>query len=114
MRPWLITIALNVARDRWRKKEPLNFVDIHGEENGFPDPGPSPEERMTRGEALAKLSQGVATLRPEYRTVIALRYDAELSYQEIANVLGIPVNTVRTHLRRAKSVLRDWMETESE
>jgi RNA polymerase sigma-70 factor (ECF subfamily) len=114
MRPWLMTIATNITRDRWRKKEPLQFVDLHAEEEGLPDSGPTPEVRMTRKEALDRLGRGVENLRPKYRAVIALRYDAGLSYQEIANTLGIPLNTVRTHLRRAKSILRSWMEAEDD
>lgn len=45
-------------------------------------------------------------LPPLYRAVIALRYDAELSYEEIATALGMPLNTVRTRLHRAKAYLR--------
>jgi RNA polymerase sigma-70 factor (ECF subfamily) len=42
--------------------------------------------------------------------VIALRYEAELSYEEIARSLDLPLNTVRTHLRRARQLLREEME----
>lgn len=110
--PWLVRIAVNVARDLWRKKAPLDFADLGGEEIVLPDPVPGPEDQLTRKEALERLVRGVKKLRPEYRMVIALRYDAGLSYNDIASALEIPLNTVRTHLRRAKSVLRLWMEAE--
>ncbi len=110
--PWLVRIAVNVARDLWRKKAPLDFADLGGEEIVLPDPAPGPEDQLTRKEALERLVRGVKKLRPEYRMVIALRYDAGLSYNDIASALEIPLNTVRTHLRRAKSVLRLWMEAE--
>lgn len=110
--PWLVRIAINVARDRWRKKTPLDFADLGGEEIVLLDPMPGPEDQLSRKEALERLARGVEELRPEYRMVIALRYDAGLSYKQIANALDIPLNTVRTYLHRAKSVLRLWMEAE--
>jgi RNA polymerase sigma-70 factor (ECF subfamily) len=110
--PWLVQIAVNVTRDVWRKMKPLDFADIGGEEDLLQDERPGPEERMSQKEALGKLVRGVEQLRPEYRMVIALRYDGGLSYQEIASVLDLPINTVRTHLRRAKSTLRRWLETD--
>jgi RNA polymerase sigma-70 factor (ECF subfamily) len=110
--PWLVRIAVNVARDIWRKKKPLDFADAVGEEEFLKDEGPGPEERMSQKEALERLVRGVEHLRPEYRMVIALRYEGGLSYQEIASVLNLPLNTVRTHLHRAKSTLRRWLETD--
>ncbi|HEY43658.1 MAG TPA: sigma-70 family RNA polymerase sigma factor [Anaerolineae bacterium] len=111
MGPWLVRIAVNVTRDIWRKKKPLDFADTGGEEDFLQDERPGPEERMSQKEALESLVRGVERLRPEYRMVIALRYDAVLSYQEIASALNLPVNTVRTHLHRAKNTLRNWLET---
>ena len=111
---WLIRIAVNVARDRWRKKKPLDFADLSGSEVDVPDLDPGPEERLARKEALERLAHGVERLRPEHRMVVALRYDAGHSYKEIADILGVPINTVRTHLHRAKSALRIWMEVEDE
>ena len=105
-------LSINVARDRWRKKTPLDFTDLGGEEIALLDPTPGPEDQLSRKEALERLARGVEKLRPEYRMVIALRYDAGLSYKQIASALEIPLNTVRTYLRRAKSVLRLWMEAE--
>jgi RNA polymerase sigma-70 factor (ECF subfamily) len=52
----------------------------------------------------------VQGLRPEQRAAVALRYEAGLSYDEVAAAMRIPVNTVRTHLHRAKAALRQWME----
>lgn len=112
--PWLVRIAVNVARDIWRKKKPLEFSDVGGEEEFLQDEGPGPEERISQKEALERLAQGVERLRPEYRMVIALRYEGGLSYQEIASVLNLPINTVRTNLHRAKSTLRHWLETDDD
>lgn len=109
--PWLARVAVNVAHDVWRKHRPVDFADAG--ETGLDVPGdePGPEMRLEEAQALAWLSKAVENLKAEQRTVIALRYDAGLSYEQIARTLGIPVNTVRTHLHRAKAALRAaWEE----
>jgi len=104
--PYLVTIALNVGRDQWRKARGFEFHTLEPYEESLPDPDPIPEALVEQRETLEALAQAVAELPAAYRAVIALRYDAELSYAEIAAALDIPVNTVRTHLRRAKLHLR--------
>ncbi len=64
-------------------------------------------ERMVDDEnALRRLADQVQALPLAYRSVIALRYEAGMSYEEMAAALSLPLNTVRTHLRRAKEMLR--------
>lgn len=107
--PYLVTIAANLARDQWRRDQHLDFdgdetlVHLAAEENN------DPLERLEENEALRLLAEGVAKLPAHYRMVIALRYDAELSYEEVAAAMNIPVNTVRTYLHRAKAVLRQML-----
>jgi RNA polymerase sigma-70 factor (ECF subfamily) len=110
--PWLARIALNVARDAWRKKRPIDFADLGEKSVWMADEELSIEEQLDMEEALERLQAGVEVLREEYRWVIALRYDGGLSYQEIAEILDVPLNTVRTYLHRAKAFLRKWMEAE--
>jgi len=107
---WLATIAVNLARDAWRKKAPIDFADLSEAEVERATEAPGPEERLEYAQDLGRLADCVQRLRPEHRTVIALRYDAGLEYQEIARTMGIPVNTVRTHLRRAKQQLLSALE----
>jgi len=104
--PYLVTIALNLARDQWRS---FRRLDFEGLEPALSDPEPGPEAQLEQAESLQALAEAVAHLPPAYRAIIALRYDAELSYQEIAEALNLPVNTVRTHLRRAKANLKQYL-----
>jgi RNA polymerase sigma-70 factor (ECF subfamily) len=107
--PYLVTVALNRARDLWRRENRL----LEGEEvlEFLSDQGESDPLRIAEAnETLQMLAQAVQTLPPMYRAVIALRYDAELSYEEIAAALDLPINTVRTHLRRARARLRRILE----
>lgn len=108
--PWLATIAANTARDLWRKRRPLDFADLGGQEAEVREDAPTPEESLLAAADRERLLEAVRALRAEHRMVIALRYDAGLSYAEIAESMHLPLNTVRTHLRRAKAELRAALE----
>jgi RNA polymerase sigma-70 factor, ECF subfamily len=110
--PWLARIATNAARDQWRKRRPLDFADVGGEIEERRDEADSPESHQERRELIKRLAAAVDTLRPEWRMILALRHDGGLSYDEIAEALGLPLNTVRTHLRRAHLALRRRLEAE--
>jgi RNA polymerase sigma-70 factor (ECF subfamily) len=114
-RPWLVQIAVNAARDAIKKARPLDFADLPEDETlGVAADEPGPEERMEESEALAQLATAVQALPAAYRMIIALRYDAEMSYEDIARTLKLPLNTVRTRLHRAKARLRERLEAAHE
>lgn len=108
--PYLVTIAVNLGRDQWRKSRFLDFGGLEPLADSLPTPEPGPEIQVEQAERLQTLAQAVGDLPPAYRAVIALRYDASMSYQQIADALSLPLNTVRTHLRRAKGHLRNVLE----
>jgi RNA polymerase sigma-70 factor (ECF subfamily) len=110
-RPWLIRIAINVARDAWKKSRPLDFADLPTEEPlQITSTQPGPEEWVEESERLEELALAVQSLDPAYRMVIAMRYEADMTYEEMAAALKLPLNTVRTRLYRAKQELRQAME----
>lgn len=122
-KPWLFQIAVNLCRDLARKKRPAAFADLAQEDESSPeeaieDETPLPLAQVEGRELEAALTRAVADLPEIYRAVVTLRYTEELSYEEIAAVLQLPVNTVRTHLFRAKAMLRkalcDWEEIRNE
>lgn len=108
--PYLVTVAMNLVRDRWRRDRWLDLGGLEGVSEALPVSGPGPEELAEQSEMLQALAQAVAGLPEGYRTVIALRYDAAMTYQQIAEALELPLNTVRTHLRRAKAQLQDDLQ----
>jgi len=110
--PWLAAIALNLARDEWRKRQPLDFADVGDSIDMLPAEEASIEVQIEAQQARARLSRYIEELRPEWRIAIALRYDGGLEYTQIAAVVGIPLNTVRTHLRRARESLRARLEAD--
>jgi RNA polymerase sigma-70 factor (ECF subfamily) len=110
--PWVIRIAVNAARDMLKKSRPLDFADLPPEEvSGLTDTGVELEAALDDETLLERLADAVQQLPLAYRMVIALRYEAEMSYEEIAEMLRLPLNTVRTRLHRAKDRLRESLES---
>ena len=70
------------------------------------DPAGQPASHAERAEQRTTVARAVAALPPDYATVIALRYGAELDYSEIAATLELPLGTVKARLHRAKALLR--------
>jgi RNA polymerase sigma-70 factor (ECF subfamily) len=108
--PYLATISSNLARDRYRRERRIVDEDAETvlERTGRQDT--NLEEKVDQKEALQVLAEAVDSLPFDYRAVISLRYDANMRYEEIASTLSLPLNTVRTHLRRAKQILREQVE----
>lgn len=114
IKPYLFRIAVNACRDYARKKHPILFTEWSASVNDnfesasepLVDDAPEPWEQLAEQELTRQLQFALAKLPAHYRAVILLRYVEELSYDQIAQALDLPVNTVRTHLRRAKQRLR--------
>jgi RNA polymerase sigma-70 factor (ECF subfamily) len=113
--PWLFTIARNLAIDTLRKRRVFS-LDASDED----DPGhaisppvssdPSPFELAARTEDAHRLAQSLATLEPIYREALVLRFQEDLSLQEMAKVVGAPISTVSTRIYRGLEALRANME----
>jgi len=113
IRAWLYAVATNTTYDwlRRRSSHPELFI-IDDPENPFETIDEAipyiPIERAT------DLKSALTKLKPVYRTVLLLYYKEDLSYQEIASVLSVPLNTVKTHLSRAKQALKKELESKAE
>jgi RNA polymerase sigma factor (sigma-70 family) len=71
-----------------------------------------PEQRQISRERRQQLWQAIHTLPPHYRLVVELRHFQELSYNEIADRLNLPLNTVKSHLLRARKLLLERLPDE--
>lgn len=70
-------------------------------------------ENLGRNETQAEVRKAVLSLPQKYRDVLQLYYFDELSYEEIAKKLAVPINTIRTHVRRAKNELTKLLPYEN-
>lgn len=110
LKPYFLKIAVNLCRD-WAEQNTVQTVDLDGQaEQLYSDDADDPFQNLTDMELRARVRAKVELLPPLYRTVLALRYSEELSYEEMATALDLPLNTVRTHLHRAKTKLRVLLE----
>jgi RNA polymerase sigma-70 factor, ECF subfamily len=113
MKPWLLTILRNICNAefaRRRKQEiPTDFTEEEPAAEQlliWQEPMSSPETAMIRRQDDDTIRRLVAGLPQPFREAIVLREINDLSYQEIAEVAGVPVGTVMSRLARARSMLR--------
>jgi RNA polymerase sigma-70 factor (ECF subfamily) len=102
--PWLLGIATNLLRDHWRSEQ--RFLEILARLDPPPE---AASDEVTNGVWSAgdpALAQALAGLEAAQRDVLVLYAWAELTYDEIAMALSVPVGTVRSRLARARSRLR--------
>lgn len=108
-RTWLYSLVRNVCRHhRRRRRGEAGRVSWQDGEAGEPvvaDARPGALERLTAAEARARVRRAVASLPPLQRAVLVLRDWEDLSYREIAEVLEVPVGTVRSRLHHARRAL---------
>lgn len=116
---WLFKIATNNCIDFIRKKrmktlsidEPMGDDDSKDYSNNLKAKSLDPEERFIRQQRSKILRELLERLSEKYRRMIELRYFDELSYQEIADKLDLPIGTVKAQLFRAKELLLDVLKT---
>ena len=116
-RSWIFKIAANQCIDFIRRNrvklqsldEPMNYK---GEEieRQFPDQAPNPEETVETREIGQLLLQITDELPPHYRSMIVLRHQEQLSYEEIADVLDLPLGTVKARIHRARAMMKDKLK----
>lgn len=108
---WLYRIAHNAAIDHMRRNS-MNAVSIEAENSDgtyqlqIESRRPSPEQDHERGEWRNEIDAVVKCLPPTYRDLILLRHSRDLSYDEIADVTGLPLGTVKNRLFRAREMMR--------
>lgn len=115
---WLFKIAKNNCIDHIRKKrlrtlsidDPIEPNGANGFANNIKANSLNPEEQVIRGQRINLMQGSIGKLSSKYRLMIELRYYEELSYDEIAKELEIPLGTVKAQLFRAKEILYQMMQ----
>jgi RNA polymerase sigma-70 factor (ECF subfamily) len=106
---WLYRIAFNLAISRARRERKTTSLDTLKTAAGAEpvDGQPAPEANLEQNEQVAMVHAALAQLSTEYRTILVLREIDGCRYEQIAEILGLPVGTVRSRLFRARLALRD-------
>jgi RNA polymerase sigma-70 factor (ECF subfamily) len=110
---WLYRITFNTAISLKRKKRPALSLDTHSGEGGIEPDDPSeyvkPGAAIERSEDEKKLGEAIERLSPEHREVLLMKDIDGLKYEEIADLLRVPIGTIRSRLHRARLELRDLL-----
>ncbi len=103
--PWIRRVAANLCLNRLQLKLPTQ-VGLEDEDDlPATDPPPGPEQIHEAHERSQAVRAAILSLPPHYRAVVELRHFHDLSYEEIARALRLPVSDVRSHLFRARRQL---------
>lgn len=113
--PWLFAIARNLAIDHTRKRGVISLDSNNLDEHEPASIAPvsceaSPFEQAARSEDAQHLAQSLQLLQPAYREALVLRFQEELSLQEISRVVGASVSTVSSRIYRGLAALRQQMD----
>ena len=118
---WIFKIANNAAIDQLRRKE-LDTLSFEGGPDATTperveatslqvgDAAESPLEELEARELGSAIEQAIARLRPEYRACIIMRHVEGRPYDEIAEMLDLPLGTVKTYIHRARAELRALLD----
>src|SRR4051812_25994226 len=118
---WIFKIAHNTSLDHLRKKEPQT-LSMHGSPNAKTESeieassitpesmDENPEEYTSSKELGSVIDKAISRLRPEYRTAIILCHVEGRPYEEIAEIMDVPLGTVKTYIHRARNELKKQLE----
>ncbi len=113
---WIYTIATNLAKSHIRRKKVRIFFSIQGGEKGddsrpyeIQDERPDPEVRADSSLKEERIQDALKKLAVKYREVLVLREIQELSYEEIADITGINIGTVKSRINRGRARLQEML-----
>ena len=115
-RTWAFSIAKNLLIDQYRrengKKKKMigSRVDVSDENIPIFDTTPTHEDLLSNKKLTEKIIKEIDTLPPLYRDIAKMRFIREFQYKNIAKELNLPLNTVKTRVRRAKNILSNKLK----
>lgn len=111
---WLFRLTSNICIDFLRRKKRRQETSLtesyddsdEGAELSVPDAQPGPEQQAMTNETKIELARAMEQLSPEHREILQLRVIEDLQYEQIADILGVRVGTVKSRLARARLSFR--------
>jgi RNA polymerase sigma-70 factor (ECF subfamily) len=109
---WIYTIAGNLARTELRRKKKrkyfsINFFMSTDKDYDIPDPASSPEEKLDAIVTDEIIQKAITKLAPKFKEVILLRDVQGFSYDEIAEIVDVPLGTIKSRVNRARLKLQE-------
>lgn len=102
---WLYRIAINQAKSHFRKNKTISINEAHEKRSDE-----NLEKKMQKEYEKVNLQKAIDTLDKNYQLVINMYYWQDLNYQQISDILQVPLGTVRTWIRRAKIKLKEKLD----
>lgn len=112
---WIFTIAKNTAYDYFKKKKTIpfsNFIDAEGNNKleNISEDEILPHELLEKADAAKELEIALFKISDQYRIILLMRYKEDFSLQEIAEILNLPYNTVKSQHQRGLLALRKVLD----
>ncbi len=114
---WLFRIASNNAIDFIRKKKKADTLSLDQDDDDessiafdVQSKELNPEQELVKGQHIEEMHKLIDALKPKYKKLVELRYLSELSYDEIADEMDLPLGTVKAQLFRARELMFEIMK----
>jgi len=111
---WIFRITSNLCIDFLRRRRNGHFsldqpIDYGESEmpRQLPSKDAGPDREVESAEMMAALEEVIGTLPDHYRAIVIFRHQEQLSYEEISEILGIPLGTVKARIHRARNMIKD-------
>jgi len=108
-RSWITRIASNTCIDFFRQRTPET---VSAEKVEIVEPSAGPGEEFSRKRRRIRIEEAIQALPENLRAAIILRHKEGLSYQEIAEILAVPMGTIKTWIRRGREILKSRLKSE--
>ena len=112
LRAWIFRVAMNAAKDLRRSAWHRKSRAFSGEEFSLPGRDGPTDEAIDDQDALERIRRAIFDLRPEEREIFLLRQNADLTFEDIADMRGVPIGTVKTQMRAALAKLKKVLTKE--
>ena len=114
---WMYTIALNLAKSLYKKKKRMTTITIHKDPDkpedrpmNLEDNNPLQDDTLHEKLCVEELEKALMELSEEFREVVILRDIQQLTYEEIAEITGIPMGTVKSRINRGRAQIQELIE----
>jgi len=115
---WMYTIAINLAKSLYKKKKKMPKVSIHEDpsdpdsfEMKLEDPNLLQDDKLHQNLCMEQVEQALLEVSDDFREVVILRDLQQLSYEEVCEITGLPMGTVKSRINRGRAQLQELLKS---